>query len=172
MTLDNLIQAGTVVEADSAKALVKVDVLGAVSAWLPVVMQASSFKKHWVGLRVGMQVVVFANRYVLGSIYNQDCAEPNGASDNTDIMEYEDGTRVVYDSTAKTLTIDCVGDIQIKAVNARLEAESATVIASKVDVQSTDIQLNGGAGVVTGAHICAATGLPHADCSSTVLAGA
>ncbi|MBL4774485.1 MAG: phage baseplate assembly protein V [Mariprofundus sp.] len=109
----NLIQAGTVVEADANKALVKVDVFGAVSAWLPVLMQANSFKKHWVGLRVGAQVVVLANRYVLGCIYNQGCAEPNGASDNTDITEYEDGTRITYDSQAKKLIINCVGDVEI-----------------------------------------------------------
>jgi len=171
MQLDNLIQAGTVVESDVNRALVKVNVLGAVSDWLPILMQANSFKKHWVGLRVGMQVVVLANRYVLGSIYNKDCAEPAGATDSTDIQDYEDGTRIVYDSQAKTLTIDAVGDILIKAINAKIDVAKAVVVADSVDVQSTDIKLNGGKGVVTGDCMCALTGMPHADISSTVKAG-
>lgn len=172
MQLDNLIQAGTVTEANANKALVKVDVLGAISDWLPVLMGASSFKKQWSGLRVGMQVVVLANRYVLGSIYNTGCAEPASASDHTDITEYEDGTRLIYDTQAKLLTIDAVGDIQVKAVNAKVEASAVDVIADSVNVASTDIKLNNGTGVVTKAHICALTGKPHADGSSTVLAGA
>lgn len=171
MDVDNLIQAGTVVEADLAKALVKVDVLGAVSAWLPVLMQANSFKKHWVGLRVGAQVLVFANRYVLGSIYNQNCAEPAQASDSIDIIEYEDGTRITYDSQAMLLTLSLAGDVRVLATTAAVEVTDAVVIANSVDVQSTNIKLNGGSGVVTGAHICALTGLPHSDKSTTVTAG-
>jgi len=124
MQLDNLIQAGTVVEADASHALVKVNVLGAVSDWLPIMMQANGFKKHWVGLRVGMQVVVLANRYVLGSIYHQACPEPLGANDSIDIQDYDDGTSITYDSKAHhldvrlvagaTLSIQSTGGINVK----------------------------------------------------------
>lgn len=105
MQLDNLIQAGIVVQADASNALVKVDMLGVETDWLPMLMQANSFKKHWVGLRVGEQVVVVAGRYVLGSIYNTSQREPAGASNHTDITEYEDGTRIIYDSAVKSLNV-------------------------------------------------------------------
>jgi len=144
MQLDNLIQAGTVVEADANRALVKVNVLGAVSDWLPILMQANSFKKHWVGLRVGMQVLVLANRYVLGSIYNKDCAEPSGASDTTDIQDYDDGTLISYDSKAHhldvhlvagaTLSVQSTGGINFKGdvtLDGALDVSGITTVQGK-----------------------------------------
>jgi len=127
MQLDNLIQAGAVVEASANRALVKVNVLGAVSDWLPIMMQANSFKKHWVGLRVGMQVVVLANRYVLGSIYHNACPETLGASDATDIQDYDDGTSIIYDSKAHHL------DVKL-AAGATLSVQSTGGINFKGDV--------------------------------------
>lgn len=162
--MDELIQAGTVAKVHTTQSLVKVNVLGRETDWLPVLQQASAFKKRFVGLRTGEQVVVLANRYVIGSIFNVECKEPDGSGSHTDITEYEDGTRIEYNTQSKTLNIACVGDLNVVCKNAVVEAES-------VAVNSTDIKLNNGSGVVTGAHICMFTGNPHADCSETVMAG-
>jgi len=159
-----VIHIGTVVDAKADKSLVKVDVLGRTTDWLPVLQQANSFKRVFRSVRKGQQVVVLANRVVIGSIFNVDCLEPNGANEHVDIIEYEDGTRIKYDTDAKTLHIDAVGDIQVTCKNAVVKADS-------VDVQSTDIKLNNGKGVVTGNHICMFTGTPHSSCSATVMAG-
>ncbi len=44
-------------------------------------------------------------------------------------------------------------------------------VVGDAEVDASKIKFNGGAGVVTGAHICAFTGAPHSDCSSSVMAG-
>ncbi len=164
MTEYDLIGAGTVEEIDSDKSLVKVNMLGRITDWLPLLQQANSFKRKFVSVRKGQQVVVLANRYVIGSIFNVDCKEPDGANDHIDITDYEDGTRIEYDTESKTLKVNCVGDINVECVNAVVKAKT-------VNVDSQDIKLNGGKGVVTGNHICMFTGNPHADCSTTVTAG-
>jgi len=161
---EQVIHIGTVVEAKAEKSLVKVDVLGRITDWLPLLQQANSFKRRFVSMRKGQQVVVLANRVVIGSIFNVDCLEPDGANEHIDVVEYEDGTRIEYDTEAKTLNIEAVGDLNITCKN-------AVVTADSVDVKSTDIKLNGGKGVVTGNHICMVTGTPHSSCSMTVTAG-
>jgi len=144
MQLDNLIQAGTVVEVDASHALVKVNVLGAVSDWLPILMQANGFKKHWIGLRVDMQVLVLANRYVLGSIYHQGCPEPVGANNHTDVQSYDDGTILTYNSKTHhfdmrlvanaTLSVQSSGGISIEGdvtLNGALTVSGITTVQGK-----------------------------------------
>jgi len=168
----DLVYSGTVVEAHDTSSLVKVNVLGRITDWLPLLQQANSFKRTFTSVRVGQQVVVLANRYVVGSIFNIDCKEPTNASNDTDITEYEDGTRIEYNSSKSELSIKAVGDITINVVgNTTINTSQAVVKATSVEVDSQDIKLNQGVGVVTGAHICAFTGNPHADCSKTVTAG-
>ncbi len=162
--MSELIHIGTVVDVDASQSLVKVDCLGRETDWLPLLQQANSFKRQFVSVRTGQQVVVLANRVVLGSIFNADCSEPEGANEHIDIVEYEDGTRFEYDTELKKLTIYAVGDLHVTCKN-------AVVTADSVDVQSTDIKLNGGKGVVTGNHICMFSGTPHSSCSTTVMAG-
>jgi hypothetical protein len=43
-------------------------------------------------------------------------------------------------------------------------------VEGDADLTANKIKLNGGKGVVTGDHICAYTGAPHSDCSSSVTA--
>lgn len=63
----------------------------------------------------------------------------------------------VLEEISKDLTIIVKGNVKVEAKNATVDADT--------------IKLNGGEGVVTGAHICQYTGSPHSDCSSTVTAG-
>lgn len=132
--MDELIEAGTVVEVDATKSLVKVDLLGVITTWLPMLQQANSFKRQFVSLRIGQQVVVLANRYVIGAIFNVDCKEPNGSNEHIDICVYEDGTRIEYNSKSKQLTINAVGEVSVNA--------------SKVNVSAKQINVTGGAGDV------------------------
>ena len=126
------IHIGTVVGVKRDKPVVQVDILGRLTDWLPVLSQANSFKKQFTPLRRGEQVVVLANRVVIGSIYNFDCAEPTGADEKIDITEYEDGTRFEYDSDKKRLTIKAVGKIHIICKEASLKADLITVEAPNI----------------------------------------
>lgn len=129
-----LIDIGVVVGVKPKQALVRVDLLGHITDWLPVMQQANSFKRRFTSLREGQQVVVLNNRVVIGSIYNRDCPEPDGSNEHVDVVEYEDGTRIVYDTKAKILTVNNVGDIQVTCVNASITADTATLDAETFDV--------------------------------------
>ena len=122
MQIDDLINVGVIVGVAEKKALVKVDMLDHISDWIPLLQQANSFKRHYTSPRIGQQVVVLANRIVIGSIFNVDCKEPDGSNDHIDITEYEDGTRFEYDTESKTLTATCVGDVKLSCVNANVKA--------------------------------------------------
>ncbi len=130
-----MIVVGTVVAARSDQALVKVNVLGRVTTWLPVLQQANDFKKQLVSMRLNQQVLVLANRYVVGSIFNVNCSEPQGATDHIDITEYADGTRIEYDTESHLLNVQCVGKTRI--ASAEIELVGGVKIIGDIDHQGT-----------------------------------
>lgn len=126
----NIVRFGTVTDTKSAdgKALARIKIGHRVSDFLPVMNFGNSYKRHWIPVRPGEQVVVFApfgdsGGVVLRSIFNRKCREPSGANDTTEVIEYEDGTRISYDTSANELKVDCVGDTRIhiaKTANVRV----------------------------------------------------
>ena len=127
---ENIVKVGTIAEINAeSKALVKVKISSRTSDFLPVMMFANSFKRHWKPVRIGEQVTVFCPfgnpnfGLVFRSIFNKSCKEPAGASEFCEVVEYEDGTRFSYNTSSKHLLIEAVGDITIKAGgNIKLEA--------------------------------------------------
>ena len=103
--IGNLIQIGTVTEVKSAEglALARVNILGRVTDFLPVLMWANDFVKVWMPIRVGQQVIVlspFGNAnsgIILPSIYNKGCKEPNGADDKKVVIDFANGVRIESD---------------------------------------------------------------------------
>ena len=87
-------------------------------------------------------------------------------------IELQPGEVAMLDDKGNLIHFTASG-IDIKSPGlVNVECESAKVEASgDVDVDGAIINLNSGAGVVTGAHICAYTGVPHSDCSASVNAG-
>lgn len=96
---------------------------------------------------------------------------------------YPDGTRVCYDKEKHKLDVRVAGEANIQVDkdakvkvdgNATVNVGGKTAVTSvgNATVDAPKILLNGGEGVVTGAHKCMVTGLPHGDCSKTVMAGA
>ncbi len=163
-----MIDCGTVIESksDHGQSVVKVNILGLESNWLPVLQEANSFKRKASPIPKGTQVVVLNNRYVIGAIFNNGCPEPDGASDSVEVIEYADGTRITYDTEAKTLNIDGAGDL---AVNLN---GNASIIAKKAEVQADSITLAGSdGGVVRQCDTCSFTGAGHPKASTKVKAG-
>lgn len=125
-TRANLLQVGTIAEADYAKARVRVLVGGLTSAWLPWMASRAGGDRSWSAPEVGEQVLVAcpdgdpASGVVLGAIYQQDYAAP-AASADVQRTEYGDGTVVEYDRAAHRLTValaeggtvEIAGDVQI-----------------------------------------------------------
>ncbi|PHO10327.1 baseplate assembly protein [Malaciobacter canalis] len=145
--IDNLVNFGTISETKSAdgKALARVKVSDRETDFLPIASFSNSFKRHFIPARVGEQVVVISpfgeanGGFILRSIFNKHQKEPSGSNDHTEVIEYEDGTRFSYDIQAKVLTVDCVGDINIKAGgNINFEA------GGNIGVKATNTNFDGG----------------------------
>jgi len=152
---------------EDGKALATVKIGDEESAEFPVVSFANSFKKHWIPIRKDEQVLVIypfgnANKgYIFRGLFHKRLREPTGADGNTEIVEYEDGTRISYSTEDKELKITGECEIVIKV-------SSATIKADSVEIKSGSINLggSGGVGVITEKSICPYTHAPHTQGSS------
>ena len=109
--LENIVQIGQVsaTKNQDGKALARVVVHDVgedkrVTDFLPVISFANSFARVFFPIRAGEQVLVIslfgdANKgFILRSIFNKSCKEPDGASENKAIIEFEDGTTGTFES--------------------------------------------------------------------------
>ncbi|RCV89724.1 phage baseplate assembly protein V [Billgrantia montanilacus] len=161
--IHNLIRLGTVAEVDHEAVRVRVKSGGLLTGWLKWGEERAGTTRTWSPPTVGEQVILLSpggdlSAAVILSGLNQ-LAHPAPSSDPNVIGRwYPDGTHVQYDHGTNTLTVDCVGDVIIKA-------------AGVVTIDAESIHHNQGNPVVTTAHICHFTGNAHGDGSSTVTAG-
>ncbi len=179
-----MVVRGKISEADPVKQKVRVAYGSAekpmVTAWLPIKPMRSGQAIVWWFPEVGEGVTVISpGNLVMGEVYPGSYhADRPAPSDNPSLflVEFGDGSKVSHDRENGKLTVVNVGDVEITTQqNLTINTTgSATVNAEEnVSINSTakNISLNGGAGVVTGAHKCHYTGAPHGDCSAQVKAG-
>ena len=181
--LKNMVRVTSIVTPNAeGKALATIKVGDNESVEFPVLSFANTFKKHWIPIRKDEQaLVVFpfgnANKgYVFRGIFHKSLREPEGADKDTEIIEYEDGTRFSYSTKDKVLKIkgDCKivievkKDVTVKAENVKVDAKNVKVEADKVEVKSSSIMLGGAGavGVITEKSICPFTKAPHTMGSS------
>ncbi len=126
----NFVEIGTVVGVDlSNRALVRVQLFDRVSAWMPYQSISNKFMKVWIPPQIGEQVIVMlpfaeANGGIaLGSIFNKGCKEPEGANDHTAIVEFSDGTRIVYDMQTHDLSITTEHHINLSATAVNIDGD-------------------------------------------------
>lgn len=147
--LENIVQIGQIsaTKNQDGKALARVVVHDVgedkrVTDFLPVLSLANSFFRVFFPIRVGEQVLVIslfgdANKgFILRSIFNKSCKEPNGASEYRTVIEFEDGTVIFYDTKSKKLDFNCVGDVSIKAGgNINIEASgNLALVGARIDL--------------------------------------
>jgi phage baseplate assembly protein V len=88
-----------------------------ISAELQIVVRGSLKNKDYWMPKVGEQVFCTFNKqkngYILGCLYSDDSAPPV-TDENIRYIAFEDGTTIEYNSKNHTLSIDCVGTINIK----------------------------------------------------------
>lgn len=154
--LENIVQVGTVSETKTkdGKALARVILdddgeTKRVSAFLPVVSLANSFVKVWFPIRVNEQVLVispFGNAnsgFIIRSIFNRGCKEPDGSNEHTAIIEFEDGTVISYDSKASNLKINAVKSINIFCVDVNIEASNSAYVKAPVTTIESETLVKG-----------------------------
>jgi phage baseplate assembly protein V len=121
--IQNLIAIGTITDTDHARALVKVDVNGRKSQWLPVPGVIGQNHRGTNHMRKGTQVVVASpsgdpsNGVILQVLYSGSL--PSVSTDGAvDLVRWEDGTVAKYDTNSKTMTLNSVGDLVLTAAGA------------------------------------------------------
>lgn len=133
--LANLLRLGTVAEADYGRARARITIGALKTDWLPWITLRAGPDATWWAPEVGEQVLVLApcgnlsQAVVLGSIYQSAHPAPASSAD-VSAMVWKDGTQVTYDRSARKLTVNCVGEVEVAA-------------ATKVGITAPEIELVG-----------------------------
>ena len=123
--INNIIQVGVVVETkiNEGKALARVNILGRVTDFLPVKMIGNDFVKVWIPVKVNEQVLVVCpygnanSGFIIPSIFNKECKEPDGADDENAIVKIanvflkSDGESIIIE--AKNFKLDSDGNLTL-----------------------------------------------------------
>jgi phage baseplate assembly protein V len=157
--LANVTRAGTILEADYAKARVRVKLGKNTTAWLPWVSSRAGGDKTWHAPEVGEQVLVLSPAgdlcagFVIGGVYKQD-RPANADAATVSRTTYADGAVVEYDRAAHAyaITIPAGGKATVKAgASSTFEVTSDAI---RLTVGGTQLVLS-----ASGIQITSATGL-------------
>lgn len=155
--LNNIVQIGTIHESKIldgrhlARVILDDDGINKrVSPFIPVKSLANSFGRAFFPIRSGEQVIVispFGNingGFIIRSIFHKKCQVPSGANDNTAIVEFEDGTRLSYNSEQSELKMDVkkivnilCEEVSVKASKSAYLEAPTTMIKSNTTVDGT-----------------------------------
>jgi phage baseplate assembly protein V len=143
----NMVRIGAIHEVDAANKRIRVRSGAITTGWIPWPAEIGRNYRRWRPLRTGQQVIMvspcgdLSQAVVAGMLYTSALASPSSDED-LDIIEYEDGTVIKYDSGESLLTIDSVGDVVINCVGATLMCETAAVTASEsVTVETANLNI-------------------------------
>ena len=136
--INNIVSFGTIsqTKSEDGKALARVKVIDRETDFLPIVSFSNTFKKHFIPARVGEQVVMFSpfgeanGGFIIRSIFNRNAKEPSLSNDHTEVIEYEDGTVISYDTESKELKINASSKVTIICKSASVTADTLNVTAS------------------------------------------
>lgn len=188
--LHNMCRTGTIDELDHAKKKVRVKLSDTLkTTWLEWPAEIGKNFVRWRPLRLQTPVLILcpsgdiSQGQIVGMMYS-NAISPSSTKETDDVVKFEDGTEIKYDTSAKALSITVKGKVDIKCDkdisiktkgNALVEATgNATVNATaKTTINGLEVILTDGAsgGVVCKNHVCAFTGGPHPQGSLTVKAG-
>lgn len=143
--LQRIIRVGTVTARYPAEAEVQVEFrdLETPSWRCPVLFPKTGDDKYYTMPDDGERVVVLSLPYgkerglVIGAFYNDNDTVPSEASDSNDrtVVQFEDGTAVIYDRDASTLEVKAAGDVTV-------DADKSVLIKG-----ADGVDLDGGSGV-------------------------
>lgn len=157
--LANMVRIGTIDQLDEAGRRLRVQAGGNRTAWLPWPAEIGRNFRRWRPLRQGQQVVLLApsgdlaQAVIVGMLYSADVPAPDDSPD-VDLILFDDGTRLEYDSGAHTLTAEIKGSAVIKT-DAALTATVGTdamvtaggsisaTAASQISLAAPNISLTG-----------------------------
>lgn len=185
--ITNVIRLGTIEEIDLETARVRIRSGDNLTGWLPWITRRAGTTKDWNPPTIGEQIVLLspcgdlAQAIALGSINSDANPAPQTSADLYHVT-MPDGTFLTYNHAEHSLQIEVLGTTQLRITGAtqitiegdadiNVDGKAAVTCGGEATVDASAIRLNGGAGVVTGEHMCMYTGTPHSDCSKKVFAG-
>jgi phage baseplate assembly protein V len=124
---------------------------------------------RWTPLRVGTQVSIFRHQgaedqfSISGMFFSTEITSANNAED-IDEITFNDGTVISYNSTDSAMAITVKGKLNITT-----DGDTNITAIGKAIVNGSEVIVSDGAagGVVCQSHLCAFTGSPHPQGSST-----
>lgn len=158
---NNVLRIATVADIDWEKRLFRAQTGDIKTNWLPFPALISHNYRHWLPLREGAQIILtvdggdYNTAIVAGMLWSDDVPAPDIPVDDRpwiDRLEFEDGTRVEYDSKRQKLLIDTPGEITLRAKAVKIESQTLTHNGTNVGDTHTH------PGVMPGA---ASTGTPQ-----------
>jgi len=138
--LANMVKIGVISAVDHAAKKIRVEAGGMNSAWLPWPVEMGRNFRRWRPLREGQQVVMvapsgeLAQATIICMLYSSSLDAPSTNPD-LDLIEFEDGTRLQYDSSSHHLTAECVGNVTVKTPTLVTIDSPQTTVTGKLTVQ-------------------------------------
>lgn len=126
--LHNLAAYGTIAAVDHDRGVVRVNIAGRLTDWLPTPTAIGQNFLAWTPLRVGTQVLVVspsgnpANGVIVQVLYSANLSAPV-QDEHRDQIRWNDGTVIEYDSKKSRLMIDCVGHVEIRGRTVTIHAD-------------------------------------------------
>lgn len=185
--ISNLIRIGEVIELQASPLAARVKIGDNETDWISIAHSRAGQSNDFDPPSIGEQVVLLSasgdlsQAIIIASLHSSTHDQPS-SSLHEFIRTFGDGTRLSYNSETHKLLIDAKADVELFAtgnLNIHIDGDASITVGGdaavsaqgNITADAPSIALNGGAGVVTGNHICAFTGSPHSHCSSTVTAG-
>jgi phage baseplate assembly protein V len=136
----NILRLGVIETADYSTARVKVRCGDLVTGWIPWMTRRAGADADWWAPEEGEQVLLLspcgdpAQAVALPALYQTAYPAPDDSPDKRRIV-FEDGTVVLYDRSAKKLSIECAGDVEVKAAGqCDLDCQGPITIKSGANV--------------------------------------
>lgn len=130
---ENLIRIGTIADVDYHGKRLRVQSGELLTDWLPCPAEIGRNFKHWRPLRKDTQVVLAcpsgdpAQALIISILYSSQLDAPS-TDQSIDLIQFDDGTELYYDSGSHhmqinvvgSMTINCSSDFIVNAQNVRL----------------------------------------------------
>jgi phage baseplate assembly protein V len=134
--IGNIVTAGTIAAVDTANALAKVALDDSlITDWLPWIASRAGTTRTWSAPSVGEQVLLLSpsgeltQGVILMGLYQDAHAQPSTDANKITTV-YPDGSKVEYDASSNTLTVDVAasGNVVVNCKVATIKADTSVTL--------------------------------------------
>ncbi|MFN3881497.1 MAG: phage baseplate assembly protein V [Nitrincola lacisaponensis] len=149
--LESLIRLGSIAEVDHAGRKLRVKTGGLLTGWLPWPAEVGRNYRRWRPLRTGTQVVLAcpsgdpAQAVIIQILYTTVLNAPS-ADPDVDLIQFNDGSIIQYDSSNSHLIAECVGDVTVKSPSEVKIDSPKTIVTGELSVEGLLIYKSGMSG--------------------------